>query len=63
MKALKDSKIVSPTDVEILESSYEKYKDKTGGKAVALKMRIDGFKAWDSILKRTKNQTNHPITP
>lgn len=37
------------SDLEILEKSYTKYKDKTGNKARNLYMRIQSFKALYSI--------------
>jgi len=47
------------TDIEILEDSYNKYKDKTGTKAKALKDRIECFRGLRKIqIRLIKNSTN-----
>jgi len=40
------------SDIDILEESYNKYRDKNGRKARNLKLRIESFKALQSICKQ-----------
>ena len=40
------------TDIEILQASYAKYKDKSGRQAKALKFRIDNLIAMNEIFKK-----------
>ena len=39
------------SDIETLQESYDKYKDKNGKKARSLKMRIEAFKSFHGLIK------------
>jgi hypothetical protein len=45
------------TDIEILETQYAKYKDKSGKKAKNLNMRIESFKALKKLIDIANSKT------
>jgi hypothetical protein len=44
------------SDIEVLQESLDKYKDKNGKKAQSLDVRIESFKAWEKLARKVLNE-------